>query len=56
LFAAALAKESFYDVQHDYVVLIAFHDLLSPLWPPAVRRRFELEALVGGAGPVAEGL
>jgi hypothetical protein len=30
--------------------------LPAPLWPPVVRRRFELEALVACAGPVAESL
>jgi hypothetical protein len=30
--------------------------LPAPLWHPAVRRRFELEALVACAGPVAESL
>jgi hypothetical protein len=30
--------------------------LPAPLWPPAVRRRFELEALVACAGPIAESI
>jgi hypothetical protein len=30
--------------------------LPAPLWPPAARRRCELEALVACAGPIAEGV